>query len=874
MGEAPQRRVARRRPAGPVRGKIAANDDAPSIGGLIYALDQKPSTTPFRYAAIASAVWALVSIGFGAAMLNAELEQGSSLADILAKPGAFLIAAAVIVPIATLWFLALLAWRSEELRLRSSTMAEVAIRLAEPDRMAEQSVASLGQAVRRQVAFMNDAVSRALGRAGELEALVHNEVSALERSYEENERKIRGLIQELTGERESLVHTSERVTDTLRTLGTDIPILIDRLSKQQTKLAHIIEGAGENLAALDSAVGQSTQRLESTLGARTEQLQNLLEGYTGALDTALEHRAEALADALGARTEQLQTAIAAYVNTLDATLSNRTQSLQAVFEEYAHALDTTLANRAQSLDIQLVERTKSLDAAFNARLQLFDESILRSTMAIDSAVGEKARVLTSALDAHAKTFNETITRQVLDIDDTLMQGISSVRRASENITRQSLKAIEGLAGQTEMLRNVSENILSQMHGATNRFESQGQAIAIAASSMETANFKIDSTLQSRHADLARTLDRLSGKADEFGRFVEGYSTSIEGSLTDAERRARAVAEQLRIGAETTKRAALEDLERFKREAGAESERALEELRQRFSSVSTAVTEQLGSLSSRFDQTSDEVRQRAARAAADIAAEQARLREQMERLPTATRESAEAMRRALQDQLRALEQLSNLTNRSAQQRDVVPPLPATLTGAYTAESRATETQRALATLSPSVAAELANRPATTETPRPAHQPPALPRPAAGPGGGEGRDQWTLGDLLARASRDEDGHPGSATAQPPFYKNIGIIARALDPATTAAIWSRINAGQRGVMVRSIYSAEARTAFDEVSRRYKTDPDFQRTATRYLVEFERIRREAEQKDPTGRLVQSHLVSDMGRVYLFLAHASGRLT
>ncbi len=35
-----------------------------------------------------------------------------------------------------------------------------------------------------------------------------------------------------------------------------------------------------------------------------------------------------------------------------------------------------------------------------------------------------------------------------------MQGINSVRRTSENITRQSLKAIEGLASQSEMLRNV------------------------------------------------------------------------------------------------------------------------------------------------------------------------------------------------------------------------------------------------------------------------------------------------------------------------------------------------------------------------------------------------------------------------------------
>ncbi len=197
--EAASRRVARRRPAGPVRNRIAANDDAPSIGGLIYALEQKPSNKPFTIAWVASGVWAAIGGGFSWVMLSTELGQGATLAEILTRPAAFMIAAAVILPIAVLWLLATLAWRAEELRLRSSTMTEVAIRLAEPDRMAEQSVASLGQAVRRQVSFMNDAVSRALGRAGELEALVHSEVAALERSYEENERRIRGTYPRTVG---------------------------------------------------------------------------------------------------------------------------------------------------------------------------------------------------------------------------------------------------------------------------------------------------------------------------------------------------------------------------------------------------------------------------------------------------------------------------------------------------------------------------------------------------------------------------------------------------------------------------------------------------------------------------------------------------
>ena len=75
---------------------------------------------------------------------------------------------------------------------------------------------------------------------------------------------------------------------------------------------------------------------------------------------------------------------------------------------------------------------------------------------------------------------------------------------------------------------------------------------------------------------------------------------------------------------------------------------------------------------------------------------------------------------------------------------------------------------------------------------------------------------------------------------------MIARAIDPATTSAIWARLRSGQRGVMVRSIYSPDGRAAFDEVSRRFKTDPELQSTITRYLNDFERMQKEADMKDP----------------------------
>jgi len=718
------RRPAKRRPAGPARAKIAANDDAPSIGGLIFSLQQKPSNRPFQVAAGASAGWLTVGVILAWAMLasGGPAFSGPMLVGALAT---------VLLPIALFWFLAMLVWRAQELKLMSSAMTEVAVRLAEPDRSAEQSAASLGQAVRRQVSFMNEAISRALGRAGELEALVHNEVAALEKSYNENEHKIKGLIQELVGERHALVSTTDKVSETLKSMGSEVPSLIEKLSQQQIKLAKIIEGAGQNLIALENKLASASGSLESTL-------------------------------------------------------ANRTQQLQAVLDDYTVALDATLANRAEALDMQLVERTRALDAAFSERLALFDASMLRQASAIDNAVNEKARALTAAMEHHVRALSDTLGRQASNIDHSMLTGIDQVRRTSDSITRQSLKAIEGLSNQTDVLRGVSETLVRQISGVTTRFDDQGQSIVSAANALEGATLRIDSTLQKRQAELNDTLQRMSGKAQQLDEVMRGMR-----SHTDAQSHVMT-----------------SELERLRAHAEAQSMRTIEDMRSRVAAVPQDMTHDFGAEDQRFHAT---------------------------RLPTVNHESAEAMRSALNDQLRALEQLSSLAARERSAAYAPSPLapgaPLSLSGAYAAQAAG--------------------------VPPPPPPPPHVPPDAS--------ERWSLGDLLARASRDDDG-----TVRAPML-NIEAIAGALDPTTASAIWSRFRAGQRGIMVRSIYTTEGRSSFDEVTERYGRDADFRRTVDRFLADFERLVRETEQTSP--RAVHDHLVSDAGRVYLFLAHASGRL-
>ena len=133
---------------------------------------------------------------------------------------------------------------------------------------------------------------------------------------------------------------------------------------------------------------------------------------------------------------------------------------------------------------------------------------------------------------------------------------------------------------------------------------------------------------------------------------------------------------------------------------------------------------------------------------------------------------------------------------------------------------------------------------------------------------------------RGASEKIAHrPRAGAATPPAQAASGgqlrleEIARAIDYRTAVDVWQRFRTGERGVLGRHIYSPDGQATFDEVARRYDREPDFRGTVDRYIGDFERLLGEAEASDPEGRMLQNYLTSESGRVYLLLAHASGRL-
>ena len=253
-----------------------ANDDRESIGQILRTLQRRPARTSYILASIFAVVWVIGGLLLGwlyLPELQAALGPTGLTAPVLAVLGAIFFA-----PIVFFYVLAHMAWRSQEMRLITQSMAEVAMRLAEPETVARESIVTVGQAIRREVAAMGDGIERALARAAELETLVANEVSALEHAYNDNEVRIRALLQDLGGQRDTLVGQAEQIRDAINSVHLD--------------LGHDISQISELVA---EQVNEASRRITMTLAEKGEHITRAL-GHAG--DTMIEQLGERGGDLL------------------------------------------------------------------------------------------------------------------------------------------------------------------------------------------------------------------------------------------------------------------------------------------------------------------------------------------------------------------------------------------------------------------------------------------------------------------------------------------------------------------------------------------------------------------------------------------------
>jgi hypothetical protein len=644
---------------------------------------------------------------------------------------------------------------------------------------------------------------------------------------------------------------------------------LDQSMKDRTEAFRvtIAEGAG----TLDQAMKERTEAFTNLVAQGAVLFDNTLKQRTEALTVAIGEGAGALDKALKDRTGYFNAMIDEKAALMDRQLHDRTGQFLTAINHGAIALDRTLAERAETFTNSLFQRVKALENAIGQQTSTLDRTMTERAQAVIVALAERLQAIDSTfnhrtaetdrmLGEHARATAETFGKQTAQLNQVLANNSAIIQQTANQVGAQSREAVSVLTSQTQTLREVSRGLLEQIHGLTQRFENQGQAILTAAKALDSSNTKIDSILEGRHQSIISLLHTVNTKAQDLDNMMRSYAGMVENAMTQAEARAKQVGTALARDTSGQAQAALAQIERLREEAQAHTARAVNDLKGSFETVITQIGRQLEQMRGQFDNTSRGMREAAQQTASDLESLRQEMQRRMEALPEHTAQATAAIRKALSEQLREIEAITPVLNRPA-------PAP--------------EPYRQTQAPSPAQA--------QFGTAQPFPQFDARGRQMAQPEGGDiGKVAGGLAQQLAGASyaprqAPQGGAPwspsqGLAPSAPPPAQGGGQlrldeIARAVDYRTATEIWQRFRSGERGVLGRHIYNPDGQATFDEIARRYGQENEFRVTVDRYIADFERLLGEAEARDPAGSMLQNYLTSESGRVYLLLAHASGRL-
>ncbi len=438
-----------------------ANDDQLSnISDLVYRLDKRPSRSIYWFAFLIATLWVGVVGYFAYSRFGSQFPALSELGSDERLPEAMLFAGLFLVPLLFIWAFAVMARRAQELRLAARSMGEAAIRLLRPESVAQDSVNNIGRAVRREVAAMGEGVERALARAGELEVLVHNEVMNLERSYTDNEIRIRTLVADMTGERELIVNHAERVRATLTGAEENIRVELNAVDGR-----------------IAEAVDNATANLSNTLEIRRDEVHARLTEANDAIANRLAASGDQMALLVNSTSEQAVERLAASGQALDDVINNRANESAALIETTGQTITQLLENR-----------TAELERQGNDVVNRFEETVQGTATGLLTTIQETSDGLKTHLDT-----------QFTAINDGLSSHLGNMQGALET-TGSTL--VESLGMRTEALDKVLADGTNAI-GATIGHRLSGFSTSLNAKVDEIVN-----NLQERSADLEQNSERI------------------------------------------------------------------------------------------------------------------------------------------------------------------------------------------------------------------------------------------------------------------------------------------------------------------------------------------------------------------------------
>jgi hypothetical protein len=650
--------------------------------------------------------------------------------------------------------------------------------------------------------------------------------------------------------------------------------------------------------AAEGAVQRSSEAIDALLKRVTEQielsgssLRDAVAQSAGAAEGAAQRSSEAIAALLKRTTERIE-------------LSGAT--LRDAVAESAGAAEGAAQRSTEAID---------------ALLKRMTERIELSGATLRDAVAESAETSVGALGGTGDRLRNELTQVINNLGQTSAAIDHAVSSADERLTavqgglaarvEEFQRALGGIASQVATLGRLTSTTQTDAAALAEQLAQHADSLSATAEELAAQQQTLDLTLEHRRNGLQTLIADLSGRSDAFNEVLTRFASNVENSFATAQARAQEISAALASATRGASVAVAGQFETIRDTAAKERDRTAQTLQAAIEQTNAQITGALDHAADRFRQSVAEVKDMSGQVQRELEATRQELRRGVLELPQETSETAEAMRRVVSDQIRALKELAELVSDSGATYDVAEP--ASIAGPVASATaaavryeqpahrapirkvegpspRETALARAAEAIAAPVVEPLASPAPQTIVPEPA--PPTSqeqswttprstgPLPAVAPPArsaqtslsDRGQAGW-LSSLLAAASRDEpdakDPQGGTRTLEALTQAINGLI----DNAAAVEMWDRWRRGDATAVSRRLYTEAGQQAFDEIRRRYKADPEFRETATRYTQEFERLLAKISQNDRDGSQWRGYLLSNTGKVYTILAHAAGRL-
>ncbi|MCW5721333.1 MAG: hypothetical protein KIS86_09340, partial [Devosia sp.] len=481
-----------------------ANDDRASTSRLLYGLQNSSSATPTWLAMVLSILWVT------AAGTVAVLRYGSEMANFGQFAGTIefiAILAIIVLPVLGFFAVATLIRRAQDLRNAASSITQAAIRLAEPEVTAADKVASVGQAVRREVNALGDGLERALSRAGELEVMIHNEVTALERTYSDNESRMRALIAELASQRESVLTNTERVREAITESHTGLVFDLDMIS--QRIAGTIVESGGTLTRALEST-GNVLNTIFSERSTDFAQLvDNRTTDFLSALDDSatrvartLEDQSQSLNINMESRTAEMAAAVEGHIQALLEALDSRSSSIGGTLDAHTAAFTMAYEDRTDALaNLLAIGGTKLVDE-LRERGELVNAALEQFGGRVANDITGRSREAEALLSALSRQLDESVSIQLNAMESRLQSALIEINGALDDTSERARITLSS-AGQDSLglfdarLTEITGQLDERLHALDNvigdkgdqllsRLDAHGTSFATRANVLEMA----------------------------------------------------------------------------------------------------------------------------------------------------------------------------------------------------------------------------------------------------------------------------------------------------------------------------------------------------------------------------------------------------